>query len=162
MTRSPPPICSSALRATRTPMPAACCWRPLSAISAARTRRARHGQGCARSIPIFPWPNAPASCPTRTPPTSSASSTGWRRPDCPSDLFLHEGIQIRRPDRMVEVGEGPLLLHFLRRIQKTGHRGAVERGREADALDAGGLEVGLGEGTALYADHEVERLVERP
>src|SRR5260370_31408267 len=144
MTRSPPPICSSALRVTPTPMPAACCWRPLSAISAARTRRAQHGQGCARSIPISRWPSAPASCPTRTPATFSASSTDWRRPDWPSDLFLHEGIQIRRRDRMVEVGEGPLLLHLLRRVQKAGHGGAVERGREADALDAGGLEIRLG------------------
>src|SRR5580693_2754464 len=79
----------------------------------------------------------------------------------PDALLLHEGIQIRRRDRMVEVGEGPLLLHFLRRVQKAGHGGAVERGGKADALDAGSLEVGLGEGTALYADHEVERLVER-
>src|SRR3979409_2450948 len=101
------------------------------------------------------------SCPTRTRPTFSASSMGWRRPDCPSDLFLHEGIEIRRRDRMVEIGEGPLLLHLLRRVQKAAHGGAVERGGEADALDAGGLEVGLGEGTALDADHEVERLVER-
>src|ERR1700704_4926465 len=100
------------------------------------------------------------SCPTRTRPTFSVSSMGWRRPDCPSDLFLHEGIQIRRRDRMIEVGEGPLLLHLLRRIQKAGHGGAVERGGEADALHAGSLEVGLGERAALDADHEVERLVE--
>src|SRR3979490_1258569 len=101
------------------------------------------------------------SCPTRTRPTFSASSMAWRRPDCPSDLFLNEGLQIRRRDRMIEVGEGPLLLHLLRRIQKAGHGGAVERGGEADALDASGLEVGLGEGAALYADHEVERLSKR-
>src|SRR6267378_992800 len=140
-------------------MPAACCWRPVTVISAGPTRRARHGPPCLRSIPLSRWPSAPASCPTRTRAISSASSRAWRRRDCPNALFLHEGIEIGRRNRPVEVGEGALLLDLLRRIEKPGHGGATERGGEADALDAGRLEIGLGEGTAFYADHEVEWLV---
>ena len=55
----------------------------LSAISAASTRRARPGQGCARSIQTSRWRSAKACCRTRTAPISSASSTGWRRRVCP-------------------------------------------------------------------------------
>jgi hypothetical protein len=44
---------------------------------------------------------------------------------------------------------------------RPGHGGAIERGGEADALHAGGFELGLAEGLALDADHEVERLLQR-
>ena len=65
--REPPPSCSSASRASPTPIRAACCWRPATAISGAPTRRARRGRGCSRSIPASRWRSATASCPTRTP-----------------------------------------------------------------------------------------------
>src|SRR5215510_419314 len=105
---------------------------------------------------ISRWLIAPASCPTRIPPTSSASLTALRGQACPRlRLLLHEGVEIRCRDRAVEIGEGPLLLDLLGGFQKAGHGSAIERGGEADALDSHRFEFRGAERAALYANHEV-------
>ena len=54
----------------------------------------------------------------------------------------------------------PLILDLAGGVDEAGHGRAIERGREADALDAGGGEIGDGERAPLDADHEVERPLE--
>src|SRR5262245_1526100 len=92
---------------------------------------------------------------------AAAMASKRRRKNDVIPLFLHEGVEVRRRNRVVEIGEGALLLDLLGGFEKAGHGRPIERGGEADALDARGLELGRAERAALYADHEVERLAER-
>src|SRR5215813_1309456 len=65
--------------------------------------------------------------------------------------------QIRRAHRRVEIAECPLVLHLSDGGQEAAKGGPVQRGGEADALDAGCLQLGDGEGSAGNAHHEVDR-----
>src|SRR5438046_6896013 len=64
---------------------------------------------------------------------------------------LHEGVQIRRGQRAVEVAEGAPVLHLARGIGEPGHGHAIERGGEADPLHPGVRELGHREGLAFDA-----------
>src|SRR4029079_6713356 len=107
-----------------------------------RRRPADRGRSCASA-----WPARPALAPAMAPrgqrPTRPAhgdgSSTTSRSPcsfgrGLHPRLLLHEGVEVGGGDRTVEVGEGPLLLDLLGRVQEAGHGGAIERGRQADTL----------------------------
>ena len=60
-----------------------------------------------------------------------------------------KAFEVGRRHDAVEIAEGALVLHFLGGVEQAGHRGAIERGGEADALHAGGLELGLAENDFL-------------
>src|SRR5258705_3489625 len=75
-------------------------------------------------------------------------------------LPAHEAVQVRRTHRALEVAEAALVLHLARRVDQAAHRRAVERGGDADAPHADGLELGDAERLALDAGHEVERLLQ--
>src|SRR3982074_3422608 len=74
---------------------------------------------------------------------------------------LHEAVDLGRGDRALEIAEATLVLHFAGGIEQARHRGAVERGGEADALHAGGLELRDAERLSVDAGHEVDRLRHR-
>src|SRR5260370_8603652 len=92
--------------------------------------------------------------------TSKCSTVVSARSGVSGTSFLHEGIQFRRGNRMVEVSERALVLHFARRIKQSGHRRAIKRGGEADALHACGFQLGPGERLSLDTHHEAERLLQ--
>src|SRR5688572_17382771 len=75
--------------------------------------------------------------------------------------LAHELADLGRGQRALDEAEGAFLLHFLRRFHQARHGAAPQRSGEADALDAGGLELGHAEGFPADAGHEVERLGER-
>src|SRR5207237_7533917 len=68
---------------------------------------------------------------------------------------LHECVQVRRRQRALEISERALVLRLARGVDQPGHRGAIERGREADSLHPGGFQLGNAERPALDADHEL-------
>src|SRR5688572_19735619 len=75
--------------------------------------------------------------------------------------LAHELADLGRRQRTLDEAEGAFFLHFPRRFHQAGHGAAPQRSGEADALDAGGLELGDAEGFPADAGHEVERLGER-
>src|SRR2546429_5142783 len=89
-------------------------------------------------------------------PAADAVSRGPQRRPEPS--ALHEAVQLRRGEGLVEVAERPLPFHLAGGVEQTTHRRTVERRGEADPPDAGGRELGHRERLAPDAHHEVDRL----
>src|SRR6267143_7267640 len=61
-------------------------------------------------------------------------------------LILHEGAQLRRGQRTLEISEAARLIDLPRRLEQAAHRRAVQRTGEADPPHAGRLELGNAEG----------------
>src|SRR5437879_4222410 len=71
--------------------------------------------------------------------------------------ILHEGVQLRRGQRTLEITEAALFIDLPCRLEQAAHRRAIQRSGEADAPHAGLLELGDAEGLAFDAGHEVDR-----
>src|SRR6266550_1163946 len=90
---------------------------------------------------------------TCAPPSASTCPAHGTAMKCPNSMTvtpskarsalirspLHERVPLRCGDGAVEVAEGALVSHLARGLQQAGHRGAIERGGQADAPHAGRL-----------------------
>src|SRR2546428_3399220 len=70
--------------------------------------------------------------------------------------ILHEGVQLRRGQRTLEIAEAALFIDLPCRVEQAAHRRAIQRTGEADPPHAGRLELGDTEGLAFDAGHEVD------
>src|SRR5256885_13118915 len=75
--------------------------------------------------------------------------------------ILHEGGQLRRGQRTLEITEAALFIDLPCRLEQAAHRRAIQRTGEADPPHAGRRELGDAEGLAFDAGHEVDRLGQR-
>src|SRR5260370_41995027 len=90
--------------------------------------------------------------------TSKCSTVVSLRSWVSGTSFLHEGIQFRRGNRMVEIGECALVLHFARRINQSGLRRPLKRGGEADQFQTLTHTIGSRQPFCLATFHTRERL----
>src|SRR6267143_5836340 len=60
--------------------------------------------------------------------------------------ILHEGAQLRRGQRTLEIAEAALLVDLPRRVDQAAHRRAIQRSSQADPPHASLLELGNAEG----------------
>src|SRR5437773_3652471 len=70
--------------------------------------------------------------------------------------ILHEGVQLLRGQRTLEITEAALFVDLPCRVEQAAHRRSVQRSGEADPPHAGLLELGDTEGLAFDAGHEVD------
>src|SRR2546427_9389167 len=75
--------------------------------------------------------------------------------------ILHEGVQLRRGQRTLEITEAALFTDLPCRLEQAAHRRAIQRSGEADAPHAGRLELGDAEGLAFATGPEVDQLCHR-
>src|SRR5437773_3904969 len=73
----------------------------------------------------------------------------------------HEFVQLRRRHAPVEKTELALVAYLVCSVQKSGHCRAVERRRQADALDSGPYKFAHGKGLFSDSHHEIDRFGHR-
>src|SRR4029077_13469180 len=78
----------------------------------------------------------------------------------PLCLLAQERVHLGAAKGGVDIAKRAVFPHLFRGAQQSGHRRAIERSRQADALHSGRRESRDGKRLALDSGHEVERLAD--